>query len=789
MLGFRNLKIRYKLIFFYTSIFILIYTISSVFIYVYFKDTLTENIQSTLSQSTQSMVDMVLVAADTSIKNHLRTITEVNQATIQYYYDKVQQGSMTESQAKSELKELLLSQKIGTSGYIYVLNSSGILEIHPSSDLSGSNISNYDFVEDQITLKEGYIEYDWKNPQEDISRPKALYMLYFEPWDWIISVSSYREEFVDLINIEDFRDRFIQKKFGETGYSYVIGPDGRFLIHPKLENQNMLLSENKEEQKVISQIFQEKTGQRVYLWKNPDENVYREKLAVFEYIPAYKWIVASSSYTSEFYQPLYRINFWLMVIYLSALILILLINERASTFITRPLLRLKETLATASAGNLSIRSKLSGQDEVNDLSNFFNQFLDSIQSQQAALISEIEARKLSEVQLKEANERFSMILNTMQESFVEINMSGQIIDCNPEFGKLLGYPMGFFKNKTLYDLLTLENKAILKSHLKKRQEGFSDSYEIAFSHRNNRLVHCLINATPLTDASGIVTGSFGIITNITELKQLNEQLEQKVLERTQALENSLKLLKETQEEALKAEILSGLNELVSGLAHNINTPLGVCLTAQSHLQGKYRQLLADLQGNKLSREDLKHFLSSSMESISLLDANLNRTNELIKSFKLLSGVNSVGHKSKFELIAYLVHEFLRLERTNFKNVKIQLSDSVEALWIESYPAVFSMIFENLFSNTLSHNPLAQVSLDIQVSVSIVANHIRIIYREPAEFALNSQNIFDPFFTTNPGHHAGLGLTIIYNLVVKTLNGNIRYDFVESHSLFYIDFDI
>jgi len=72
------------------------------------------------------------------------------------------------------------------------------------------------FVKKQLQRKEGYLEYEWKNLAETI---KALYMTWFEPWDWIISASSYREEFSTLVNIKDFRDRILAVRFGHRGES------------------------------------------------------------------------------------------------------------------------------------------------------------------------------------------------------------------------------------------------------------------------------------------------------------------------------------------------------------------------------------------------------------------------------------------------------------------------------------------------------------------------------------------------------------------------------------------
>jgi hypothetical protein len=127
---------------------------------------------------------------------------------------------------------------------VYCLDSAGTVVVHPQSGLINSNVGRYRFVSRQIKSKEGYIEYEWqdpseskegyfeyewKNPGETKRLPKALYMVYFEPWDWIISASSYRNEFYKLINVEDFRKSVLSLKFRETGYSYIIDSTGKAL--------------------------------------------------------------------------------------------------------------------------------------------------------------------------------------------------------------------------------------------------------------------------------------------------------------------------------------------------------------------------------------------------------------------------------------------------------------------------------------------------------------------------------------------------------------------------------
>ena len=79
-----------------------------------------------------------------------------------------------------------ISQAIGKTSYIYCVDSKGVLRVHPK--INSADLSKYDFIRRQIKYKEGYLEYEWANPGEKTPRKKALYMTYFGPWDWIISV-------------------------------------------------------------------------------------------------------------------------------------------------------------------------------------------------------------------------------------------------------------------------------------------------------------------------------------------------------------------------------------------------------------------------------------------------------------------------------------------------------------------------------------------------------------------------------------------------------------------------
>ena len=340
---------------------------------------LEENIENELRNTTGMIMNMVKTAATVSIKTHLRSVAECNKVSVEHFYNQYKVGLISEDEAKKQARTILLAQTIGETGYIYCINSKGILVIHPKKPLVGVNISNYDFARKQMEKKEGYIEYDWSNPGEKKARPKALYMTYFKPWDWIISVSSYREEFSNLINVELFEENIKSIRLGKTGYAYVIDSSGNLIIHPKLQGTNIFNQEDTQGHKFIQELCNKKNGHIIYPWKNPGEETPREKLVVFDYIPELDWIVASSSYFEEFYSPLIYVRNVIIVTVLLTLLVMFILTMKISSSIVLPLQLLMKKFKIAAKGNMNVRMEKNSNDEIGQLSDYFNNFMEKLE--------------------------------------------------------------------------------------------------------------------------------------------------------------------------------------------------------------------------------------------------------------------------------------------------------------------------------------------------------------------------------------------------------------------------
>lgn len=120
------------------------------------------------------------------------------------YLDETYEDFTFEQSSFSTLKEQIKSKKVGQTGYIFGMNSEGLLTVHP--DAEGRNI--YDsrdsddraFIAEMCEKKNGWIRYPWRNEGERKARMKIVRYRYFEPWDWIVAVGSYEDEFYGPAN-------------------------------------------------------------------------------------------------------------------------------------------------------------------------------------------------------------------------------------------------------------------------------------------------------------------------------------------------------------------------------------------------------------------------------------------------------------------------------------------------------------------------------------------------------------------------------------------------------------
>ncbi len=754
---------------------------------------LEENIEAQLENATMNTVNMVKLAAEASIKQHLRAIAEKNVEILRMFHQDALAGRITMEEAKRQAARVLLSQKIGITGYIYVLDSTGQLQVHPEKSLLHRDLRDFQFIREQIVRKEGYIEYEWKNPQEKTTRPKALYMSYFEPWDWIVSVSSYREEFVTLIHVDEFRQQILANRFGRTGYTYVMDSKGNLIIHPMLTG-SIYDAVDSSGRRFTEKICREKNGKTVYSWKNPGEDQEREKIAIYRYLPDIDWIVVSTGYLEEVYAPLTTMRNVLYVAMLITLLLLMTVSFLISRIISRPLQSIIAAFAQGAAGQFKTRIRTRATGEIRVLANYFNKFMRELDQYGRSLRNEIRERKNAQRDSEKSERRLRMILSSANEGFMEVGSDRVILDINPEMTQILGRPADEILGHKIFEFVDAPSAERIREHLELRKIGLRSSYEATLLRPDGSRAICLFNGAPILDEKGRKVSSFAMISDITarkldeeEIRRVNEELERRVEERTFALQRTLQMVQEAQEHLVQSEKMAALGQLVAGVAHEINTPVGVGVTAATHLQESTLQVKALFDDGKLTRAEMVKFMSLAAEGSAILVSNLKRAADLIGSFKQIATDRASGDERRFVLAEY-VQELLLSLRPHLKHTAHQVRvECPPELAMEGSPGAFSQILTNLVMNSLTHGFEGIPAGVITISVTKAEAAIILQYRDNG-VGIQPENlgrIFDPFFTTKRGQGgSGLGLHIVYNLVTRTFGGRIHVESVPGGGVLF-----
>lgn len=536
----RNFPIRYKLLILFSASFVLIMSLSSLSIYSIVKQNLEQNIESELKNSTSAILNNVKTAVSVSIKNRLRAVAEKNYDIIQRLYDLAVAGEISIEEAKARAADIVLCQKIGVTGYICILDGKGRVLKHPKKPLEGLDISDHRFVQEMIAKKNGYIEYYWKNPEDPLPRPKALYINYFEPWDWLITVSSYRKEFSQLVDINDFKESILSLRFGRTGYSYVMDTRGNVIIHPELTGINVFSDEGFSNDFFL-RMLEKKNGKLIYSWKNPRDQNHRKKLVIFNFIPEYEWIVASSSYLDEFYAPLNTIKNVIIVVGVTALIVFIPITFFMSGTITKPLQSLMKRFSQDIAGGFSNRSvKMESRDEVGKLTFYYNSFMEKLETYDLDLQAEIDERRQAQAALTESEEKYRSVMEAVPDPIVVYDMEGKVTYMNPAFTRVFGYTLKECMDTKLDHFVprahwkeTMEGiGTILKGHVLPRVE----TKRIA---KDGRLVDVATRGSVYRDKNGNPMGSVISHQDVSEVKRLEKAIMETGERERQAIGNDL----------------------------------------------------------------------------------------------------------------------------------------------------------------------------------------------------------------------------------------------------------
>lgn len=260
-----------------------------------------------------------------------------------------------------------------------------------------------------------------------------------------------------------------------------------------------------------------------------------------------------------------------------------------------------------------------------------------------------------------------------------------------------------------------------------------------------------------------------------QLSEAKTQVEHTVEE----LQQTLSSLKSTQRQLVRSEKMAALGQLVAGVAHEVNTPLGVALTGSSFLRESTEALAGTLNAGQLRKQDLDSFLGSALESSQLIERNLQRAADLISNFKQVSVDRSSGERRQFQLRGFLL-EVEQSLATLWRNRAVQFFVECPIdIQLDSYPGALSQVITILAQNSLLHAFSAEDGGEMRLSVRVLdPQNVEIVFADNGSgiAAEHLEKVFEPFFTTKRAQGGtGLGLHILFNLVSERLGGTVAVE--------------
>lgn len=283
-----------------------------------------------------------------------------------------------------------------------------------------------------------------------------------------------------------------------------------------------------------------------------------------------------------------------------------------------------------------------------------------------------------------------------------------------------------------------------------------------------------------------------LITANNHVLTLNIELEDKVISRTAELESSLAQQRAIRDQLVESDKMASLGRLVAGVAHELNTPIGICVTANSVLTDDISNLKKLISDGKLTKSHIDTYCTSTIETTNLIDFNLHRASELIRNFKMVSVDVSSNSIYSFNLIEYIEKVVQSLTPVISKTMHHINIVEREEIKITCDPGDISQILTNIVMNAITHAFTNIEKGNVIIDIRKQENSVYMVCKDNGVgmSSATRDKVFEPFFTTNRDNGgSGLGMHIVYNIVAQKLKGTIKCDSDHSGTCYTIIFPI
>lgn len=363
--------------------------------------------------------------------------------------------------------------------------------------------------------------------------------------------------------------------------------------------------------------------------------------------------------------------------------------------------------------------------------------------------------------LLQSEQKFRSLFEFSSDAVMLMDSKGYY-DCNPATLKVFGCASKEeFLSKTILDFSpeyqpdNNRSDALVSSHISEAEKNGSARFEWSHIHLDGSEFYADTWLTMMYLGGRKVIQA--VVRDITKIKRAEEKL------------------RKAEVQLREAEKMAALGELVAGVAHEINTPVGIGVTAASHLDVKTKEILQTFETGKLKKSDLQSYFGTAENASQSILSNLKRAADLVKSFKQVAVDQANQEDRIFNVKEYLDEVILslkpQLKKTNHV-IEIKCDDVLE---VKSSPGAFAQIITNFIMNSLKHGFEKVENGIIKLEFYLNFNQLVFIYSDNGKGIPKShiKKVFDPFFTTKRAKGGtGLGLNIVYNIVTQKLNGTI-----------------
>lgn len=375
----------------------------------------------------------------------------------------------------------------------------------------------------------------------------------------------------------------------------------------------------------------------------------------------------------------------------------------------------------------------------------------------------------------ETSRLLSAALDNMSDGLVAYDADGQLVVWNERAAQIFRIPAHLRRRGTTQDDIidAAIDAGVLSPRLtrlvrRRRRQGHGAFPRKGFAElemADGRILQ--VRRSPMPEG-----GEVQVFLDVTE----ERAREREVMAARHAAEKALRDLQDTQKSLIQAEKMASLGQLVAGVAHEINTPVGITLTASSFLSERTREIHRAFHDSGLKRSQLEQFLDQSVETTDLMMTNIQRAADLIHSFKQVAVDQTSGERRQFRLDAYVnevIRSFGPMLRKTAHRIDVECPEDLD---MDSFPGALSQVLTNLVTNSLLHayGPDDAGVLSITAR-PLSGDRIELVYTDDGRGIPDDiqAKIFDPFFTTRRGSGgSGLGLNIVYNLVTNVLDGTL-----------------